>query len=153
MEIQRFAQKGIVVNNKNEILLIRYANSKFLSEKLNGKYALPGGKIEFGETPDESIVNEIRQETGVTCKPGMPIHIWNWEYKKENDSIQINAITRICKYESGEPNSKPSEEKELTIDGTYWIPLEKLLEIDIVVDEKPSIDLLLLNFSLYKKLL
>lgn len=140
MNIQHFAQKGIVINDKDEILMIRYIDSEYQSDKVAGKYALPGGRIEFGETPDQSIIREIKEESGVICNPGMPVYCWNWEYKKGDDWVQINAVARICKYVSGEL-TKNIDEGESTIEGSYWIPRDKVLSLDIVLDELPALKL------------
>lgn len=153
MEIQRFAQKGIVLNDKREILLIRYAQSKFLPDKLNGKYALPGGKVEMGETHDESIVKEIEEETGIVCTPLSPIYCWNWEYKKGDDLVQINAVMRFCKYMRGEPRSSSTDEKELKIDWVGWVPMDELNKLPFVFDEKPGVNIFLKNHEILKNLL
>lgn len=47
---------GLIVAPDNTILLVR-------SKKWNNHYSIPGGKIELGETREEAIVREIREET------------------------------------------------------------------------------------------
>ena len=50
---------------------------------LDGKWELPGGKIEFGETPDKAIVREIQEELGLRIIPRrlLPyLHTNLWEY-------------------------------------------------------------------------
>ncbi|KAA6457850.1 NUDIX domain-containing protein [Acidobacteria bacterium AB60] len=50
---------------------------------LDGKWELPGGKIEFGETPVAAIAREIQEELGLRIKVGrlLPyLHTNLWEY-------------------------------------------------------------------------
>lgn len=50
----------VIFNEDNEIL--------FVKESVDGKYSLPGGWCDLYDTPKESILNEISQESGAEVK-------------------------------------------------------------------------------------
>jgi len=64
---------------------------------LHGKWELPGGKVEFGETPEHAIIREIREELGIRISPKrlLPyLHTNLWEYEHA-----IQHVVLAC-YES-----------------------------------------------------
>ncbi len=52
-----------IVNEKGQVLL-QFKKRGFGQGKWNG----PGGKVELGETPEESVKREVKEETGVVIK-------------------------------------------------------------------------------------
>jgi ADP-ribose pyrophosphatase YjhB (NUDIX family) len=38
-----------------------------------GLWSLPGGRIEAGESPEQAVVREVREETGLDVVPGEPV--------------------------------------------------------------------------------
>jgi len=55
----RLTADGIVVS-ESKILLVRRKFNPF-----QGRYAFPGGFVEYGERVDECIIREVREETGL----------------------------------------------------------------------------------------
>jgi len=58
----RLTTDGAVIQN-NKILLIKRKNEPF-----KGKWALPGGFIEYGERVEDAVLREISEETGLKTK-------------------------------------------------------------------------------------
>ena len=61
----RIASYALILN-ANEVLLCRL--SKQLP-KWEGYWTLPGGGIEFGESPEEAMIREVEEETGLLVAP------------------------------------------------------------------------------------
>ena len=47
-----------------KILLIRRGK-----EPLKGRWVIPGGTVELGETLEEAVAREVREETGIEVRP------------------------------------------------------------------------------------
>lgn len=57
------AARAIIVNEKNEVLLLKRSAIESYSEY----WCLPGGKVDFGFTVEETIKKEIKEETNLSC--------------------------------------------------------------------------------------
>lgn len=56
---------AIVIDESGRLLLVRRGH-----EPGAGLWSIPGGRIEAGETDAEALVRELREETGLTVRPG-----------------------------------------------------------------------------------
>ena len=55
-----------IIKDENRLLIAK----RHSKDPLGGKWEFPGGKIEPGETPQECLVREIKEELGVEVKIG-----------------------------------------------------------------------------------
>lgn len=64
-KIQEGAMSAVILNKNNEILfLLRSEKDDFLP----GQWDIPGGGLEYGETPEEGLKREIMEECGLELK-------------------------------------------------------------------------------------
>ncbi|MCL2703480.1 MAG: NUDIX domain-containing protein [Defluviitaleaceae bacterium] len=57
------AQKSLVIFDKKVLLLQK---SGIIWKEYEGKWELPGGRLEFGESLPEGLAREIQEETGLS---------------------------------------------------------------------------------------
>ena len=64
---------GIVVNESGQVLLIRRDDTR--------TFAPPGGSLEAGELPTDSVAREVREETGLIVLPVRLVNVYFWPIK------------------------------------------------------------------------
>jgi 8-oxo-dGTP pyrophosphatase MutT (NUDIX family) len=72
-----------------------------LQEKSSGEgWSLPAGAIEPGESPEEALCREVREETGILVEPGEIIGVYggsHFRYVYPNgDKVEYTAILYSC---------------------------------------------------------
>ncbi|QIB25879.1 NUDIX domain-containing protein [Caloranaerobacter azorensis] len=84
-----------LIRKGEEILLLKRKDGSFGS----GLWDIPGGKLEFGELPIESLEREIFEETSLKVKVIRPISISSGI--NETKTKQYITIVFLCDYQGG----------------------------------------------------
>ena len=99
-------------------------------DRLAGRWELPGGKVEPGESPVEACVRECREELGVGIEvvrrlgPELPI------------SPELGLWVYEARLASGEPTSSTDH------DALRWLSAKELCDLDWLDPDRPLLPLL-----------
>ena len=97
------ALKAVIVKDEKILILRRTKKENCFREM----WDIPGGGINFGETPEEALKREVKEETNLEVEVIKPLRVWTF-FKDEN--TQVVGVTMFCRYKSGD--IRLSEEHE-----------------------------------------
>ncbi|MBX4190961.1 NUDIX hydrolase [Candidatus Saccharibacteria bacterium] len=128
----RVAAKAIIVNESGKVLLLREADTYDEGTNL-GKYQIPGGRLNLGESYKEGLCREAKEETGLEIEPLYPIYVGEWHPIIKGEQYQIIAIFTVCK--AAATDIKLSEEH----DDYKWVDPFKLPKNITIPDPEPEV--------------
>ncbi|MBE9487906.1 MAG: NUDIX hydrolase [Bacteroidetes bacterium] len=99
-KIPSITTDGIILKDK-QILLIKRKNEPF-----KGKWALPGGFVEYGEKTEDAVIREVSEETGLKTK----IRTLAGVYSDPNRDPRGHIITIIYVLDIVEGNVKAGDD-------------------------------------------
>lgn len=128
--ISREAVRGIIIENKK--LLMIYSSK-------NGDYKFPGGGTDIGESYEDTLIREVREESGAMVTKVKSLFGIVIEYdkpiEKEFDVFKMTSYYYICEVSSNfGKQSLDKYEKELGFI-PVWIDINKAIEINKTIIE------------------
>jgi 8-oxo-dGTP diphosphatase len=104
-----------IIQNKGKLLIAR----RPAGDMLAGRWEFPGGKVEVGETPEECLCREIKEELNmeITIVQYFSDNIYNFPTK----TIHLNAY--LCTWISGEIELRSH-------DAIKWVATASLKDYD-----------------------
>jgi 8-oxo-dGTP diphosphatase len=98
-------------------------------ERVAGKWEFPGGKVEVGESDQEAVVRECREELGVEVAAGAQVGA--------EERIDGRMVLRVYLAElaAGQPEPLPLEDHDLL----EWVEPARLPELDWLPADVPIV--------------
>lgn len=78
-----------VIDNEGRILLIQHSR--------DGKWAMPGGAFQVGETPAEGAVREALEETGLKCEPVALVGVFDSRFQSSPTRFHLYQFVFLCR--------------------------------------------------------
>lgn len=108
----------LLINSQQEVLLLRRINTPFSC----GSYALPGGKIEQGESALDAALREARNSLGLVLQKS-DLHFAHCMYRKCNEPEFFTAVFAVDATKLSPVNTEPERHDDM-----QWFAFAQLPE-------------------------
>lgn len=116
---------GAVIINKDKKIFLHKRGKKARNEK--GKWGSPGGTLRFGETFEEAVKREMKEEFGVDIEPVDIFETFN--HKIPDDKQHWVAIAFVYKIKKGKPKIMETDKCEKI----GWFTMEEMEKMDLTI--------------------
>ncbi len=123
-ERQRIAVYGVVRDDEDRLLLARAAPML----TLRGRWFLPGGGVDHGEGPEDSLRREIAEESGLTIVAGPLLDVLS-DVRTLPDGTSLHTVRLIYDVSSWHGTLRP--EVDGTTDDIAWFTLDAARELPL----------------------
>jgi ADP-ribose pyrophosphatase YjhB (NUDIX family) len=114
---------GILIVDRR-VLLVRSSSPAIVPPL----WWLPGGGIDFGESPEETLLREFHEETGLAVNEPKLLHVASDIRRRPNgDRIHTVRVLYTVNHDGGVLR----DEVVGTTDQAHWFALEELNEINV----------------------
>lgn len=116
---------AIIENENNEI----FCALRSPDMTLPNYWEFPGGKIEDGESPEEALAREIKEEFNCSIQVGEKVEDTTYEYEK----VIVRLETYMAKLVEGEPQAQEHAE-------TKWVTREEMRKLNFAPADIPAVE-------------
>ena len=128
--MKRIEVVAAVIQHQNKILAVQRGPAKYAY--ISEKWEFPGGKMETGESEEQTIIREIREELDMQIKVQSKLLTVEHPYP----DFHLTMHTYLCETEAREP--------KLTEHLAYrWLSMNELAEMDWAGADEPVVEILL----------
>ena len=107
---------GAVSVDDGRVLLVRRG-----TEPMLGKWTLPGGMLEVGESLTDGVIREVREETGLTVEPVELIELLDRIYR-EGERVRYHYVIAdyLCRVLGGALKAASDADAVRWVDRSEW---------------------------------
>jgi ADP-ribose pyrophosphatase YjhB (NUDIX family) len=111
--------RAVVLDEEEAILLVR--------EKEDGLWTLPGGWVDVGESPSESVEREVKEESGFDVRAVRLLALWDRDkHPHPPTPFHVYKLVFRCELLGGDPLTTSTE-----TEGVGFFPKDALPELSL----------------------
>jgi 8-oxo-dGTP diphosphatase len=123
---QRIAVYGVCRDGDGRLLLARASSSL----TLRGRWFLPGGGVQHGESPEASLVREIEEESGLTVELGQFLDVIS-DVRTLPEGTSLHTVRLVYQVRSWRGELRP--ERNGTTDAVGWFTPEEVRQLPLAL--------------------
>lgn len=120
---------AIIRKNGKILIAQRKADSKLEASR----WEFPGGKIEFGEHPEEALRREIKEELGIRIKVKKLHSVLSHVYDFKGRKLHVVLLVFLADHVSGKV-------RNLDVQDSRWIRRDQLREFEFVPADRKLVE-------------
>jgi ADP-ribose pyrophosphatase YjhB (NUDIX family) len=119
---------ALCVDEQERLLLARVA----VRDSVSGSWTLPGGGLDWGERPEDGVLRELEEETGLTARRlGEVVGVYSGtrhrSAERPRDSVHVVGIV----YRVGDLEGELRPEAEGSTDTCAWFTREEAIALPL----------------------
>ena len=128
---------GAVIVQGGEVLIVK---RKY--DPLAGQWSLPGGGVELGETLEDAVVREMREETGLDIEVGPVIEVFDRITRDSNGDVRYHfvLVDYLCWPVGGELRASSDVEDARFVDPADLPQYNLTLKANQVIERALELD-------------
>jgi ADP-ribose pyrophosphatase YjhB (NUDIX family) len=107
---------GAVIVHEGRVLLVQRGH-----EPAKGKWSIPGGLIELGESLSDAVVREVREETGLAVEPVALVELID-RIHREGERVRYHYVIAdyLCRVTDGELSAASDADAVRWVERAEW---------------------------------
>jgi len=116
---------GVILNDARQILI----SKRSLDSHQGGLWEFPGGKVESGETLEQGLFRELKEELGIEVSKTSPLLQVHHDYGDKRVLLDVCVVWAFA----GEPGGLEGQ-------ALQWVAVEDLVTFQFPVANEPIIE-------------
>lgn len=116
--------------------IIRYENKFLIVKQTIGTHSvwdLPGGKVQYGESPYNALLREVEEEVKLTIRIIRPIGLF-WFFRQDSEQVVCTAF--LCTVDNNKIDLSKNPDADENIIDYKWVTKDEILKNEFEVSHE-----------------